>query len=408
MSRLLGVLSVALLTTTVSSTCDCGYSVTTTPSVTNDEPPAPPSAYTFTDLLQTDFLHVYALPNYTTSNTDRIAAFGWQAQAYNVSPADARGPYGKAAQVENVLVNPLRDEWDWGGEGINGGDPGLQLWVRNQANLLQLQDNDDELAIKTGEMAMLRDDMVYGSFRVGMKMSSIRGTCAAFFWYRNDTSELDLEFLTRQIDSSNLTSPAPLNLVIQTPLSASHGFDASLTPYFKVHPLPFLPSDSYHEYRIDWLPDSITFFADGSPLWTITNTSVIPQGPGHLMLNHWSNGDGNWSAGPPEEDAVLTVSYVKAYFNSSDEGKNKVFADNCVSDVGKVCEISEADWENGIDPRGQNGNETGRTPFVGNRTGWTEGDSDPNQKGGASGMEVGVMTMFASLGIMCVWLFVGV
>lgn len=79
-------------------------------------------------------------------------------------------------------MNPLPDEWEWGGEGINGGDPGLQLWVRNKANLLQLQDNDDELAIKTGEMATLRDDMVYGSFRVGMKMSSSRGTCAAFFW----------------------------------------------------------------------------------------------------------------------------------------------------------------------------------------------------------------------------------
>ena len=39
---------------------------------------------------------------------------------------------------------------------------------------------------------------------------------------------------------------------------------------------------------------------------------------------HWSTGDPNWSRGPPQQDAVMTVSYVKAYFNSSDPERSDV------------------------------------------------------------------------------------
>ncbi|KAF4553856.1 putative glycosyl hydrolases family 16 protein 6 [Elsinoe fawcettii] len=369
-----------LLVGRARSACECGYSVSTTQASTSNNVSANLSTQVFTEVIETDFLHVYALPNYSTSNTERIEAFGWQAQAFNVSAQDARGPYGKSAEGENVLVNPIRNEYDWAGNGINGGDPGLQLWVRNKDNLLL---TGDDVSVRTSELAVLRDDMLYGSFRVGMKMSSIPGTCAAFFWYRNDTSELDLEFLSRQLSPANTTFPAPLNLVIQTPLSASRGFDASLTPFFRVHPLDFDPSTAYHEYRIDWLPESVTIYADGQALWTVTNTSVIPHEPGHLIINHWSNGDEKWSGGPPGEDAVVSVSYVKAYFNSSDESKRRVFESNCVPGVGEVCAVQDPEWEKGISPKGEGGNETGRTPFVGNSTGWTEGDSDPNQKGGA-------------------------
>jgi beta-glucanase (GH16 family) len=36
--------------------------------------------------------------------------------------------------------------------------------------------------VRSGEIDSLRRDMRYGSFRVGMKMSDVPGTCAAFFW----------------------------------------------------------------------------------------------------------------------------------------------------------------------------------------------------------------------------------
>jgi len=111
-----------------------------------------------------------------------MAEFGWRVQTYNVSPTLARGPYGKTALKENVQVNPLRSIYDWGGqEGIHGGDPGLQITVGSKNELVEIGDSGQYM-IPMGELAMIREDVLYGSFRIGIKMSKISGTCAAFFW----------------------------------------------------------------------------------------------------------------------------------------------------------------------------------------------------------------------------------
>lgn len=47
-------------------------------------------------------------------------------------------------------------------------------------------------------------------------------------------------------------------------------------------------------------------------------------------MNHWSNGAPGWSLGPPTEDAVMTVSYFKAYFNSSDPQRANDFDGRCM------------------------------------------------------------------------------
>lgn len=103
---------------------------------------------------------------------------GWVAQSYNVSPADAQGTYGKAAMLGNVIANPLPNRQTWGGDGIHGGDPGLQIWSRSQS----IKDADGDELLPSGEIVSSRKDMKYGSFRVAMKMSDVPGTCAAFFW----------------------------------------------------------------------------------------------------------------------------------------------------------------------------------------------------------------------------------
>ncbi|GAM90640.1 hypothetical protein ANO11243_086850 [Dothideomycetidae sp. 11243] len=378
---LIGATTILQVITALATSCQCGYSLASTSvAVAGDFAPAA-QTYTFTEILETDFLHVYTLPTDATSDETRIDVFGWQAQVYNVSPADARGPYGKTAEIENVLVNPLKTVFDWGGEGTAGGDPGLQMWVRGKNNLLNAGQTQ---FIRSSEMAVVRQDMLYGSYRVGMKMPDVAGTCTAFFWYRNNTSEVDLEFLSRELNTTNATYPASLNLVLQTPESAQQGYDASKTPYFKVQPLPFTPSSGYHEYRFDWLEDSVTFFADGESLFTITDQSVIPKDPGHLIINHWSNGDPNWSGGPPNTDTVATISYVKAYFNSSDPSRQTHFSSVCKAG-GQVCAVVEPDFTKGIDPSGPNGNSTGRTPFLATRPGWNAAESSPNNHDGEEG-----------------------
>ena len=137
--------------TVVEAYCECGYAVSST---------------LYTELLETDFLH---LPNITL-DTD------WAPQNYTVKSQAARGPYGKNASINIVISNPLPNEKAWTGNGLLGGDAGLQLWVRGGIP----QDG----LIPMAELASTRADILYGSFRVAMKLTGIPGTCAAFFWVR--------------------------------------------------------------------------------------------------------------------------------------------------------------------------------------------------------------------------------
>ena len=143
------LLSVAalVLPALVRADCECGYVVNST---------------LYTDLLETDFLHSSSV------TTD------WQAQKYSVQPQVSRGPYGKDAEVANVVPNPLKSKDDWSGNGTKGGEAGLQLIVRGGIPKDRL--------IPMAELVSTREDMLYGSFRTAMRMTGTNGTCGAFFW----------------------------------------------------------------------------------------------------------------------------------------------------------------------------------------------------------------------------------
>lgn len=138
-----------LLADLAHSDCECGYTVNST---------------LYTELLETDFLHLANI----TSDTD------WQSQNYTVTPELARGPYGKNASLANVVANPLQSQYDWAGNGVNGGDAGLQIIVRGGTPSNGL--------IPMGELATTREDMLQGTFRAGMKVTATAGTCGALFW----------------------------------------------------------------------------------------------------------------------------------------------------------------------------------------------------------------------------------
>jgi hypothetical protein len=104
---------------------------------------------------------------------DNVTVFGWRPQEYNISTKDARGPYGKDFDLANVELNPLKDPQAWYGDSVNGGDAGLKLWVRG---------DHSSGFVGGAELATVRNDTLYGSYRVGMKLSAESGTCGAFFW----------------------------------------------------------------------------------------------------------------------------------------------------------------------------------------------------------------------------------
>tara|TARA_R110002003_G_scaffold135_5_gene12529 strand:- start:7624 stop:8118 length:495 start_codon:yes stop_codon:yes gene_type:complete len=140
-----------------NAACECGYSLNKTSDA---------SHAIFTELLENDFLH---------TSTKNLTQYGWQPQVYNVSAKNARGPFGKDFELDNVVTNPLRDSNAWSGNAEHGGDAGLELWVRG---------NHQDGLVSGAEVVSVRDDALLGSFRVGMKLSNSSGTCGAFFFVR--------------------------------------------------------------------------------------------------------------------------------------------------------------------------------------------------------------------------------
>jgi beta-glucanase (GH16 family) len=159
----------------------------------------------------------------------------------------------------------------------------------------------------------------------------------------NSSSEIDFELLSKQLNETN----SPVNLVIHTPASAKSISNAGGTPDFILFPLPFRPDQGFHEYRFDWIPDKVSFYADGQ--WLVDMTYSIPSVAGSIFLNHWSNGRSQWSGGPPSVDAVMTVEYVKAFFNSTNSKRQQSYTKQCVdpSAAKSICQIPDKSNSNG-------------------------------------------------------------
>ncbi|QSZ37303.1 hypothetical protein DSL72_009397 [Monilinia vaccinii-corymbosi] len=317
--------------------CECGYSSSIGDSV---------QPYVFTELVESDFLHI---PNITL-DTD------WRRQQFNVSAAVGRGPYGMNYSIEQVASNPILDEYSWSGNGKFGANPGVQLTVGggDPANGF----------VQTAEMDSAREDLLWGTYRAALKLTLTPGTCSAFFWYFNDSQEIDMEFLSSQFNVENNTFP--VNLVLQSVQSVQAGYNAAGTGNYVVVNLPFNPTTGYHEYRIDFIPGNVIFYADGQILAKM-NSTAVPTSPGHMIITQWSNGNPLWSSGPPSQDAVISVSYVKAYFNSSDPMREKALQKRCkVPNAAKaICAIP--DQTLAPNPEATNGNVSASTYFFSNQ-----------------------------------------
>lgn len=133
--------------------CECGYM-----SSVNSIP------YIFTEIIESDFVHLANI----SLNTD------WQRQFFNVTAKAARGPYGTSYELNNVVSNPVLNNYSYSGPGQLGGDAGLQLFVQGG-----IPSNG---YVPDAEVNSVRTDLLWGSFRASMKLTNIPGTCSAFFW----------------------------------------------------------------------------------------------------------------------------------------------------------------------------------------------------------------------------------
>ncbi|KAK7966975.1 glycoside hydrolase family 16 protein [Apiospora aurea] len=303
--------------------CECGYSTTTTTSG------GAASDTVFSELLESDFTRIDYFGD------DYKGPQRWARQAFDKSAGTARGPFGEAYVTENarsdIIPTTARNS-----KISNNDNCGLQLVVGSKVV---------DGMVQNAEIATMGQDYFHGTYRVGLKVTDVPGTCTAFFWYFNDTQEIDIEFLSHEFNRAN--NSYPVNLVLQTAQSRAAGYDASRsgTGTFQKRELPFDPTAGFHEYRIDFLADRVVFYADGTVLATMAGDG-IPSVGGNLLLSHWSNGNPGWSAGPPAADARSVVRYVKAYYNSSNATRGEEARSRCEKAPagGKtVCKIPERD-----------------------------------------------------------------
>lgn len=122
----------------------CGYAV----AHANGEP------WLFTDVVETDFTRIKSI----------ASAADWQRQQFNVSSEAGRGKYSKMFTPNNVDVPSAKG---------SGRHAGVELSVGSDIV---------NGAVPVAEMDSVRQDIYWGSFRASIKMTAVKGTCAAFFW----------------------------------------------------------------------------------------------------------------------------------------------------------------------------------------------------------------------------------
>ena len=145
----------------------------------------------------------------------------------------------------------------------------------------------------------------YGSFSANIECPQASGTLCTFFLYQPDSEkksdEIDIEIYndgSRKVD------------LVTYMLGQKNNYTQVI--------LPFDPSESFHEYRIDYYQDYVSFYIDGKIIKKFT--SKLPSHPMQIMSNFW------WPAWMPypdskiPNDSYMNIDWIK-YNSKKYEGK---------------------------------------------------------------------------------------
>jgi len=167
-------------------------------------------------------------------------------------------------------------------------------------------------SIQSSEIST-NDVFKYASVRTVLKSSGVPGVVEGNFFYLNDNQEIDWEILTSTTLTSSPNVPAGI-------WATNQGLVPGTPSTHVTVPFTFNPSQGYHEYRIDWAADATTFYIDGVQKARLTTN--VPTQAGHWIWNSWSNGDPNWSNGPPTADSTTHIRSIEIYkgFTSTRSG----------------------------------------------------------------------------------------
>ncbi|KAI8270448.1 hypothetical protein K4K58_010946 [Colletotrichum sp. SAR11_239] len=159
---------------------------------------------------------------------------------------------------------------------------------------------------KCGEVVTTVANIKYASVRTVAIFSEPAGVCNGIFYYKNDTQETDIEWLS---DPSSLSNQGTRKLWFTNQDADQNG----VKTYNAVTP-PSDATSAEHEYRLDWTPGLVRWFVDGVKIWN--TTSDVPNSAAPWVFNNWANGDPGWSVGPPKQTANFRIKDVYMYYNT--------------------------------------------------------------------------------------------
>ncbi len=157
---------------------------------------------------------------------------------------------------------------------------------------LNLTDQDDRGKAYTGSEVQTHKSFGFGIFEVRMQASGENGVNSNFFTYSggvhgNAHNEIDFEFLGKD--------PTKVWTAYHSPVANGFGNNGPVGQRGQWVDLGFDASEGMHTYRIEWLPDSIRWYADGKLLREVvapegmTGRDIgIPEHPGKMYMNIWT------------------------------------------------------------------------------------------------------------------------
>ena len=127
------------------------------------------------------------------------------------------------------------------------------------------------------------------------------------FFYKSDTQEIDIEWLSDPASESNNGTP-------QLWFTNQNVNGNGASTYTSILP-PADATETEHEYRVDWFSDHVAWYVDGEQKWNTTMN--VPSTPGSWIWNNWSDGAKGWSAGPPAQDALFKIRSITMYYDTA-------------------------------------------------------------------------------------------
>ncbi|KAF4993464.1 hypothetical protein FGRMN_6470 [Fusarium graminum] len=142
-----------------------------------------------------------------------------------------------------------------------------------------LSSRQNESSQQSSGMDFGDENILYMSLRFRARLSGAPGACAAFFAYKNDTQEADIELLTRDSDDTVGFNTQPTLDIRGKYIPDSH-WNMSM---------PGNASwEAWNNYRMDWVADQVVWYTNGIEM---ANTSVnVPSVPCRLSVSLW----GEW------------------------------------------------------------------------------------------------------------------